>query len=213
MLLAKTLRSSTLRLALICIGIFGAAVFALFSYVYWSTASYVRSRSDQAIAAEHALLSRAYDGAGRSGLVAAIEQRMGEELFAGGQYLLVDPSSARVAGNLKAWPAALTGASGWGNFSVPEGSADAPGRPVLRATFETLSDGSRLLVGKDLEGLDDFATKINTALVWGISLIFVLAGVASIAVTQSPNPLKMRSFACKSRSPLSHLSNSSVTSI
>jgi signal transduction histidine kinase len=183
-LLAKTLRSSTLRLALICIGIFGAAVFALFSYVYWSTASYVRSRSDQAIAAEHALLSRAYDGAGRSGLVAAIEQRMGEELFAGGQYLLVDPSSARVAGNLKAWPAALKGASGWGNFSVPEGSADAPGRPVLRARFETLSDGSRLLVGKDLEGLDDFATKINTALVWGISLIFVLAGVASIAVTR-----------------------------
>jgi signal transduction histidine kinase len=67
---------------------------------------------------------------------------------------------------------------------VPEGSADAPDRPVLRARFETLSDGSRLLVGKDLEGLDDFATKINTALVWGISLIFVLAGVASIAVTR-----------------------------
>ena len=39
-LLAKTLRSSTFKLALICIGIFGATVVALFGYVYWSTASY-----------------------------------------------------------------------------------------------------------------------------------------------------------------------------
>jgi signal transduction histidine kinase len=183
-LLAKTLRSSTLRLALICIGIFGAAVFALFSYVYWSTASYVRSRSDQVIAAEQGLLLRAYGSAGRRGLVAAIEQRMDEELFAGGQYLLVDSSSAPVAGNLKAWPAELEGSSGWGNVSVPEGSAGAADRRVLRATFDTLSDGSRLLVGKDLEGLDDFAKKINTALLWGISLIFVLAGVASVTVTR-----------------------------
>ena len=64
-LLAKTLRSSTLKLALISIGIFGAAVIALFSYVYWSTASYVQSRSDRAIAAEQAVLQKAYDGAGR----------------------------------------------------------------------------------------------------------------------------------------------------
>ena len=58
MLLVKTLRSSTLRLALLSIGIFGAAVAALFSYVYWSTASYVRSRADRAIAAERAVLQR-----------------------------------------------------------------------------------------------------------------------------------------------------------
>ena len=51
MLLAKTLRSSTFGLALLLIGIFGAAVIALLSYVYWSTASYVRSRADHAITA------------------------------------------------------------------------------------------------------------------------------------------------------------------
>src|SRR5215470_14345258 len=77
-LLAKTLRSTTLRLALLAIAIFGAAVIGLFSYVYWSTAAFVRSRADRAIAAEQAALLRAYDGAGRSGLVAAIEQRVAE---------------------------------------------------------------------------------------------------------------------------------------
>jgi hypothetical protein len=38
----------------------------LFGYVYWSTASYVRSRSDRAIAAEHAILQKAYDSAANS---------------------------------------------------------------------------------------------------------------------------------------------------
>ena len=56
MLLAETLRSSTLRLALISILVFGAAVIGLFSYVYFSAAGYVRILSDRDIATEVAVL-------------------------------------------------------------------------------------------------------------------------------------------------------------
>jgi signal transduction histidine kinase len=181
-LLAKTLRSSTLKLALICIGIFGAVVFALFSYVYWSTASYVRSRSDHAITAEYAVLQRAYDSGGRVGLAAAIEQRFADGHLEGGTYLLADPSFTPVAGTLTVWPSALKGSSGWGNFSVPE--PDAAGRPLLRARFDTLPDGYHLLVGKEIDDLDEFAKKIELALLWGVALIFVLAAMASISVTR-----------------------------
>src|SRR5713101_1188519 len=96
-LLAKTLRSSTFKLALISIGIFGAAVVALLGYVYWSTASYVRSRSDHAITTELAILQKAYASAGRGGLIATIAQRIADERFEGGVYLLADPSFARLA--------------------------------------------------------------------------------------------------------------------
>ena len=44
MLLAKTLRSSTFRLALIAIGAFGLIVAAIMAYVYFGTLAYVRSR-------------------------------------------------------------------------------------------------------------------------------------------------------------------------
>ncbi|UFZ06165.1 HAMP domain-containing histidine kinase [Bradyrhizobium ontarionense] len=44
MLLAKTLSSSTFRLALIAIGIFGVIVGAMIAYVYFGTLAYVRSR-------------------------------------------------------------------------------------------------------------------------------------------------------------------------
>jgi signal transduction histidine kinase len=183
-LLTKTLRSSTLRLALICIGVFGTVVCALFSYVYWSTASYVRSRSDHAIAAEQAVLRQAYDRAGRDGLTVTIARRIAGERIEGGLYLLADGSFKPVAGNLTAWPAALQGAGGWGNFDAPEWKPDAAFQPLLRAAFETLPDGYHLLVGKDIDNLDAFAGEIEIALTLGVLFTFLLGGVASVFVTK-----------------------------
>ena len=60
MLLAKTLRSSTFKVALICIAGFGAVVIGLFGFVYSSTASYVLIHSDRAIDADHVILIAAY---------------------------------------------------------------------------------------------------------------------------------------------------------
>jgi signal transduction histidine kinase len=183
-LLAETLRSSTLKLALICIAIFGAAVVALFGYVYWSTSSYVLARADGMIAAERVNLRGGYDGGGRAGLVTTIERRMADKGFDGGIYLLTDRSFVPLAGNLKAWPATLTGAAGWADFTASDWKPGTSERPRLRATFETLPDGGHLLVGRDIGDLAAFAGKIDTALLLGILLIFVLAGVASVAVTR-----------------------------
>src|SRR5438034_9377486 len=183
-LLAKTLRSSTFKRALIWIGIFGAVVVALFGYVYWSTSSYVLSRADHAIAAERAVLHKAFEVAGRSGLIAAIGRYTADDRLEGGLYLLADPSFTPVAGNLKVWPPELKGIEGWDNFSTRAWKPDDADRPLLRASFETLPDGYHLVVGRDIGDLDEFANKINTALALVISLIFILAGVASISVTR-----------------------------
>ena len=75
MLLAKTLTSSTFKLALIAIGTFGLIVSAILSYVYLSTSSYVRGRSDRAIESECSDLLSANDRIGRDGLAALIKQR------------------------------------------------------------------------------------------------------------------------------------------
>jgi len=183
-LLTKTLRSSTFKLALICIGLFGAIVLALLGYVYWSTASYVLGRSDRAIEAEHAILREAYDGAGRDRLRALIEQRIARKAFGGGVYLLADSSFVPIAGNLEAWPAALRSIGGWNTFKSQSPTSHATGQPLLRAMSETLPDGSHLLVGTNIDGLDQFAMKIGTAMGCGILLIVVLAALASTLVTR-----------------------------
>jgi signal transduction histidine kinase len=177
-LLAKTLRSRTFKQALVWIAIVGAVIFALLGYVYWSTASYVRGRSDHAIMAELASLQKAYASAGRSGLIATISQRLADQRSKGGVYLLADSSFAPLAGNLADWPSAMKGSSGWDNFNAREG------RSLLRARFETLPDGSHLLVGKDIDDLEEFAQKIKVAMALCILWIFVLGGAVGVAITR-----------------------------
>jgi signal transduction histidine kinase len=50
--------------------------------------------------------------------------------------------------------------------------------------LETFPSGDRLLVGRDISDLDSFTDQIKTAVISGIALIFVLAGVASVLVTR-----------------------------
>jgi hypothetical protein len=133
---------------LIWIVALGAAVLVLFGFVYRSTASYMRSRSDDTITVERVLLQRVYDGAGRGGLISTIRRRIADGRLDGGRYLLADPLPAPVAGNLTAWPSALKGADRWETFSDP--TAD---QALLRGASNALSDGYHLLVGKNIDDL------------------------------------------------------------
>jgi signal transduction histidine kinase len=159
-------------------------VSAIFGYVYLSTSSYVRSRSDRAIMADYLSLQGAYERNGRAGLIVLIQQRMTDKSFADGVYILVDPSLATLRGNIKVWPATVAAARGWTEFRAPEPLPNTTSRPLLRALLETFPSGDRLLVGRDISDLDSFTDQIKTAVISGIALIFVLAGVASILVTR-----------------------------
>ncbi|WP_225714136.1 sensor histidine kinase [Bradyrhizobium semiaridum] len=179
MLLAKTLRSSTFRLALIAIGAFGLIVAAIFAYVYWSTVAYVRSESDRAIMTEQTNLREAFARSGRDGLVALIGQRIADRGFAGHVYLLAGPDAAVLAGNLKQWPSGAA-AQGWTEFRAPM----LPANPLVRAVTERLANGDDLLVGRDIGDLDGFMARIRVAGIAVAGLIVVLAAVASIGVTR-----------------------------
>jgi signal transduction histidine kinase len=183
-LLAKTLASTTFKQALIAIGAFGVIASAIFSYVYLSTSSYVRSRSDRAIMTEYLSLQGAYERSGRDGLIALIQQRTADKSFADNVYILVDPSLTALAGNLNVWPSAVTAASGWTEFRAPKPLPNATNPPLKRAMLETFPDGDRLLVGRDISDLDSFTDQIKTAVISSIALMFVVAGVASILVTR-----------------------------
>ena len=184
MLLAKTLTSSTFKLALIAIGTFGVIASAILSYVYLSTSAYVRSRSDRATITEYSSLQGAYERSGRDGLIALIQQRIADKSFADNVYILADPSLAVLAGNLKVWPSTARTARGWTEFRAQEPLPDATNPPLLRAMLEAFPGGDRLLVGKDISDLDRFADQIKIAVISCVALIFVVAGVASILVTR-----------------------------
>jgi len=153
-LLAKTLTSSTFKLALIAIGAFGVIVSAIFSYVYLSTSAYVRSRSDSAIIAEAASLRDVYAQSGRGRLIDVIRQRTADRSFANHFYLLADPSRTVLAGNLEKWPQA-DASSGWVEFRAPPAASDATDRPLVRAMLRARFRIDHVTIQVETESCDE----------------------------------------------------------
>jgi signal transduction histidine kinase len=182
--LAETLRSSTFRLALIAIGLFGAIVLTLFGYVYLSTTSYLRARLDNAVIAEQLALQKTYDREGRAGLIAHIDQRTADEIYQDSVYLLTDSSYRFVAGNLKTWPSDLIDTEAWQNFRAPTWKVEPAQRAMLRIVLMTFPNGDHLLLGKNANDLDAYTANIKTAFMLGIALICILATMAGVLVTR-----------------------------
>jgi signal transduction histidine kinase len=183
-LLGKTLRSSTLKLAFIFVIVFSSAIFAVLGYVYWATLTFVSNNLDRSISIESALLIKAFDTAKRAGLTTLINRRVTDPFFDAWAYLLTDPSFNPVAGNLKSWPATLHGDGGWGKFSPLDWQSSSTKQPWFRASYQVLTDGDHLLVGRRFDGLDRFGQKITIGLAWAAGLFLVLAAAAGISTSR-----------------------------
>jgi signal transduction histidine kinase len=179
-LLDKTLRSSTLKLAAIYIGVVCAAVLGLFAYVYWSAVSFTHEAIERDISAEQALLIGAYSRGGPGPLATQIGHRIDDGHFSNWSYLLADRSLAPLAGNLAAWPSGLTGQSGRIDIPVPQRGRKAK----TRVAYTTLPGGDRLLVGRSLDDLDDFDSAFALALGLAVGLFVLLAVAAGISTSR-----------------------------
>ena len=182
-LLSKTLRSSTLKLAFIYVTAFSSDIFAVLGYVYWSTSSYISKRSDRALTTESTILVKAYASAGRNGLVALINQRMADPFFDDWAYLLTEDSFTYIAGNLTTWPASLRADQGWSDFS-PATWPKASARPQFRATYQVLPGGYRLLLARKVDDLGRFRDWIGISLAWAAGLFLLLAMAAGISTSR-----------------------------
>jgi len=182
-LLGKTLRSSTLKLAFIYVLVFSSAVFALLGYVYWSTAAYLHERSDQLLKTERELMDNAYEKTGRNGVIALIARRIGDNFFSDWAYLLTGPAYEYVSGNLETWPGALHPEPGWSTLITLHQEPERY-EPALRATSRILPDGDHLLIGRKIEDLHGLLEKIVIALAWGAGLFLILAAAAGISTSR-----------------------------
>ena len=184
MLLSKTLRSSTFRLAILYVCLFGVSVAGLFGYVYWSTTKYVKQRYDNMILSDRRELLDIFNRSGRDQLARELSAHSQNSPLDGDVYLLADANYAPIAGNLKDWPSAARAGDGWVEFSPPNWRANAKHRPLLRAFVTTLPDGNHLLSGEDINDMAAFARTINRGLAIGVTLLCLLASAAGISVTR-----------------------------
>jgi hypothetical protein len=100
----RYLQSSTFRLALIYMALFGASVLLLLGFIYWSTAAYLTQQTDQTIEAEIEDLAERYRMARLAGLTTLISERLSRKPAGSAIYLLVDKDLDPLLGNLDRWP-------------------------------------------------------------------------------------------------------------
>ena len=180
---SKLLRTSTFRLALVYLALFGLSVVALFAFVYWNTAVFIAEQTDQTIKAEITGLAEQYRDGGLIGLLDVVRERgRGQSQSL---YLITDPARRWLAGNLDAWPQVETGPGGWLDFTVRRNAGRRPETHHMRARHLVLRGGFQLLVGRDVQERHDLAQRLRGTLIWVVALALALGLLGGVVMSRN----------------------------
>ena len=174
MRLPKLFQSSTFRLALIYMGIFGTSVLLLLVFIYWSTAGYMLRQTEATIEAEITGLAEQYDHSGLPGLSKVIRDRLSRQANGSVIYLLADGQLKPILGNLEQWPKEVPTGQGWLSFRIERDDKKYDNHQGLARVFR-LRDNFHLLVGRDIHDLEEIQSLIREALFWGLLITVALA--------------------------------------
>ena len=181
---ARLLRTSTFRLSLLYVALFGASVLVLLAFIYWTTVRVIDSQTSDTIEAEVRGLAEQYRARGIRQLIAVIEERSGPYGDPDSVYLLADPAFRRLAGNLSAWPREAEGVEGaWVEISARRASGEEAHGSIRARTF-VLPGGFRLLVGRDPRGRADFEGLILESLGYALGITLVLGLLGGLVMSR-----------------------------
>jgi len=179
------LHSSTFRLALIYMVLFGVSVLMLLGFIYWSTAAYLTQQTDATIEAEIADLAERYRTTGLAGLTTLISARLSRKPAGSAIYLLVDKDFDSLLGNLDRWPRGAEIKDGWIDFRLEGHGADNVDVHPARARVFRIEGGFLLLVGRDIHDLELTKQRIITTLAWGLAITLILGGLGGAMMSRT----------------------------
>ena len=185
--LRTLLASSSFRLALVYMVLFGVSVMLLLGFIYWSTAVYMVSQVDETIEAEVSGLAERYRLSGMRGLSDSIAQRIARNPGGESVYLLVDGNFTSLIGNLDRWPEVPAVEGPWMDFTLTVNSSrqSEPERHRARGRHFLLPGGYHLLVARDVHGLEVTKSRIVGTLAWGLAMTVVLALAGGAMMSRS----------------------------
>lgn len=170
--LIRLLKTTTFKLAAIYLIVFAVSAAAILAYVYWSTAGLLARQTDATIEAEITGLEEQYRQGGLNSLIKVIRSRARKD--SANLYLLSDFRGHPLAGNLAALPPGTAQGSGWVNFPYAIDNHDRSRGHSARARYFTLRGQFHLVVGRDIEEQQIFASVIRAALFWALGLVLLM---------------------------------------
>jgi signal transduction histidine kinase len=181
--LIRLLETSTFRLALIYLALFGVSALALFGFLYVRTAVVMEQQTRDTINAEITGLKEQGQTFGLVGLKQAIDRRSEINPNRASVYLLTDRLNKRIAGNLEGWPAHAPVREEWINFEIQVPDGDRTTYRGALGRILPLQGGFHLLVGRDIENLQKTQSLIEKAIGWGLGLALLLGFAGSFLMS------------------------------
>jgi signal transduction histidine kinase len=172
----KLFRSLSFRLALIYLALFIGSTALLFGAYYYVSISHPRQLVRTQIEREAQALANVYIGYGADELRKELDRR---ERLGGSRrrfHAFSHRNGETLTATLPSLPARLPG--GWGRVEVDvHQDGDEEDHEAL-ITERRFADGSRLIIGRDIEDLGDREEGLAAALAWvlGLSVLLGLAG-------------------------------------
>ena len=183
MLRPRLYRTTTFRLALLYAGLFSLSVVALFGIVYWIAEAIDTRDRHRIIEAdlEELMIVR------RCALLPVLVEVVLDRTLpsaGGGLYLLVDANFVPIAGNiLGGWPANAEIDEPWMRFPFGRTEFGDPTPHWAEAKFISFHDGTRLLVGRNIQS--QFQAAITTAFAASLLLIMILGAVVGVFMSRT----------------------------
>ena len=180
--LARYLRSSTFRLAVVYLLLFEGSVCVVLGFVYWTTAMHLEAGADAAIDRELRSLTARYRGGGLASFSRVLEDRVARSPRGPYIYLFATAGRRALAGNVSGWPDAAPAPDGWVEFPLWAAREPDDTPHLARARVSVLPGGLLLLVGRDMHEIDRACRRIRVALVWSVGLTLILAVFGAFAM-------------------------------
>lgn len=174
----RLLHSLSFRLAMLYVGLFCSSMAVLLGLYYWLNVHAPLDVARQQVAADARAMAQIYILDGGKVLTRRLEMRAASLSHRKAFHAFIDRDGKVVTSNLPSWP--KTVAAGWRRFEADvyrDGEENDHEALVLDRKFD---DGARLLIGRDIEDIDDSEEQIRSAAAWmigGTLLLGLLGGV------------------------------------
>lgn len=165
----KLFRTTTFRLALIFMALFGTAATGAIGYIYWQTNVLLARQLEQTIEAEIQGLAEQYRAGGISNLAKTVANR---SLTPGNSiYLVTDSDGQRITGNLTSISKDLWNSVGRVEMVYSRPGQKGPESRLALVSVFRLQGGFRLVVGRDIEDRRVFERVVRSAFFLGLGFM------------------------------------------
>jgi signal transduction histidine kinase len=168
----KLIRTTAFRLTLVYLFVFALFAASLLAYFAWNTRRLITEQITTTVNAETGEINDIFERRGLRGLVFTIENRAlrpGANL-----YLVTTPAGQAIAGNVGSLAPGVMATTGWSETAYRRLDEQDTAAHFALVRVTELSDGFRLLIGRDLEERRRLFGIVAKAAQWSVLIVVVL---------------------------------------